>query len=63
MEKNKGKVKLNDELLDQVSGGGQIIEYNAYQCTNSDCMRIYGLPDGHELVCPNCGADLVPWVQ
>ena len=42
MDKNNGKVKLNDELLDRVSGGaqdpGKTIEY--YDCPICD-YRLY----------------------
>ena len=38
MDKNKGKVKLNEELLDKVSGG---------------CGEVNVLLSG-ELTCPNC---------
>jgi len=64
MEKNKeymGKVKLNDELLDKVSGGYQIIEYDAYRCTNSACDTIIGYPPGDVHFCPNCGAKMELW--
>ena len=54
MDKNKGKVKLNDELLDQVSGGDNEPDgiYFKYSC--SVCFTVF--PVNSELCkCPTCG--------
>ena len=56
MDKNKGKVKLNDELLDQVSGGQDTNSSNGGQklCC-SDCGCFFDVPQffpGNG--CPSC---------
>ena len=55
MDKNKGKVKLNDELLDQVAGGRRTDHEAKYgECL--DCgyegELIYQI--GGYLACPKC---------
>ena len=45
MEKNKDKVKLNDELLDMVSGGGGVDYCPQFRMENREA-------------CESCGNDL-----
>ena len=64
MDKNSEKVKLNDELLNNVAGGDIVVhphqdepEYFVYVC---NCLRCCGseyISDFFISACPNCGSD------
>lgn len=42
MEKNKGKVKLNDELLDKVSGGVEEVITSTERYVDGECPTCHG---------------------
>ncbi|MCR5090458.1 MAG: hypothetical protein K6C08_13220 [Oscillospiraceae bacterium] len=71
MDKNKDKVKLNDELLDQVSGGDSIsgMTDNGGTCPSCgyggphQCTITYDMVDGKwtyktVILCGSCGAQI-----
>ena len=63
MEKNKEKVKLNDDLLDNVAGGGivdykyQVEPYFLYVCNSLRCCGRGFISDFEISACPHCGSN------
>ena len=63
MDKNSEKVKLNDELLNNVAGGGivdykyQVEPYFLYVCYSSRCCDRDILSDFEISACPYCGSN------
>ena len=63
MDKNSEKVKLNDELLNNVAGGGivdykyQVEPYFLYVCNSLRCCGSDFISDYLISICPYCGSN------